>query len=322
MRILQKAIETLSRAAYIGANRLLAAVSHAVTREVSAVLPQTPILILGPPRSGTTLLYQLLVARFEVAYLTNIHDLFFGVPSLIERCVQSGTRQSGTDYCSQFGVTRGAMGPSECGEFWYRFFPRDPQVVELGGVTPSRMTAMRSVIAQFGRAARRPIVFKNVVNCVRLGPIAEAIPEALFIRIDRDVAENAISLLKCRQRRCGSIDHWWSVRPPKYENIQSRPPAEQVVEQIWRTQEAADRNLANIPESRILRLTYASLCQAPRKTMDEVGTFLAANGIRCNVRAEIPKEFSTVSLASKHPDWAALVRQYIIQAERKREIDQ
>ncbi|MFQ5425907.1 MAG: hypothetical protein ACE5EV_02380, partial [Gaiellales bacterium] len=47
------------------------------------------ILIVGAPRCGSTLLYQLVARRFDVTYLSNLHCAFFGAPSIVERVAAS-----------------------------------------------------------------------------------------------------------------------------------------------------------------------------------------------------------------------------------------
>jgi len=37
-----------------------------------------PLFIIGPPRTGSTLLYQLVVQRFDVGYLANRHCRLYG----------------------------------------------------------------------------------------------------------------------------------------------------------------------------------------------------------------------------------------------------
>ena len=43
-----------------------------------------PIFIVGPPRSGTTLVYQALIEYLDVGYLSNFHGWFWGAPSWVE----------------------------------------------------------------------------------------------------------------------------------------------------------------------------------------------------------------------------------------------
>ena len=43
-------------------------------------MPQAPFFIIGPPRSGTTLLYQLMVQAFRFSYFPNIANTFYQCP--------------------------------------------------------------------------------------------------------------------------------------------------------------------------------------------------------------------------------------------------
>jgi hypothetical protein len=66
-------------------NRALSRIE--LRKAVAAEVPlnHPPVFIVGAPRSGSTLLYQLIVVRFDVGYLSNLHCRLYGAPSLVER---------------------------------------------------------------------------------------------------------------------------------------------------------------------------------------------------------------------------------------------
>ena len=45
-------------------------------------LPYPPVFILGAPRSGSTLLMQVISDSLDVGYLNNFHCKFYGAPSI------------------------------------------------------------------------------------------------------------------------------------------------------------------------------------------------------------------------------------------------
>jgi hypothetical protein len=251
-------------------------------------LAHPPLLIVGAPRCGSTLLYQALVQRFDVAYISNRHCRLHGAPSLVER--RGAVRHPAT-YTSHHGFERGATAPSECGAYWYRFFPRSPHHVPLSAADPAALADLRRSIARFTAAAGRPVVFKNLYCSLRLEPIAQALPEALFVVMHRELVENARSLLAGRMRRSGDYATWWSAEPPGIERIRRLPPAGQVVEQL----RAIDRTIAEartaIGERRFLDVGYAELCSSPHGVMAELASFAAGHGTTLAVRGEIPARF-------------------------------
>ena len=270
-------------------------------------LPHPPILILGAPRSGSTLLYQAMVQRFDVAYISNRHCRLNGAPSLVERRF-AGTSHRPT-YTSDHGFECGATAPSECGAYWYRFFPRSPHHVTLATADPAALARLRRSVARFTQAAGRPVVFKNLYCSLRLEPIAHALPEALFVVMHRDLLENARSLLAGRKRRSGDYTAWWSAEPPGIERIRSLPPAGQVVEQVRAIDHAIAEARAAIGEQRFLDVDYARLCDEPRAVLAAVAAFVAGAGAGLEPRGEIPERFERPPAAVLTPELEqALVR--------------
>jgi hypothetical protein len=266
-------------------------------------LPHRPIFVVGAPRSGSTLLYQLLTDRFDVGYLANGHARRPGAPSLVERRrgLIRGRRGELGDYRSSFGGTGGELGPSECGPFWYRFFPRRPHFAAADAFPTASRRRFRAAIGAFVEACGRPVVYKNLYNTARMEAIAAALPEALFIAIHRDLAANARSLLDGRMRIAGAYDTWWSVEPPGIERLLQLPAHEQVVEQVRSLDALVARVEASIGPERVLHLTYEDLCADPRAQLERVAAFAAAQDCELGDRGEVPASFPLRDGASPLP---------------------
>jgi LPS sulfotransferase NodH len=252
-------------------------------------LEQPPVFIVGAPRSGSTLLYQLLVEVLEVGYLSNRHCRLWGSPALVERLARPSRATSHT-YDSSHGGTTGAGAPSECGEYWYRYFRRRPHYVPLAEADPARLRALRASVRRLGAAAGRPLLFKNLYCTLRLEPIAAALPEAAFLLIRRDLVDNAHSILEARKRIHGDYDAWWSAEPPEIERLRTLPPEVQAVEQVRTVEAAVERARVASPD-RFLELRYEELCDDPRAAVDEVEAFLAGLGIPVSRRNIAPESF-------------------------------
>ncbi|NOX63646.1 MAG: sulfotransferase, partial [Chloroflexi bacterium] len=274
----------LSRLFWRGLNTGLHHLETTQLRAIQAPLPQTPIFILGAPRCGSTLFYQVLVQAFDVAYLSNLHCRFFCAPSLVERWLFPLIPRSEWSYRSFHGQTHGKTAPSECAPFWYRFFPRDPQAIRE--LDEANQKAFRLAIRRFGQAAQRPLLFKNLMNALRLLPLAQALPEALFLVLHRRPLPLARSLLHARKRTFGHYDTWWSARPPRVDELLSLPPHEQVVEQIIAIYEGVDQARAIIGPHRFLDMTYEAFCEDVHGGLETVEAFLSDRGVNVRRREE------------------------------------
>ena len=197
-------------------------------------LPYTPVFIVGAPRTGSTFLYQNLVKYTDFGYISNLHSFFYSNPALIQkimgRLIQK--KRTNQDFKSTYGATKGIFSPHEFGEYFYRFFRRNPQYVELKDVTPENMLAFRKSLRKLITAWGRPVIFKNMVCSVRLEAIMTYVPEAIFIEITRDFNDTACSILKARKDLLGGENRWWSIKPKGFEHIINKTPEEQINFQI------------------------------------------------------------------------------------------
>jgi len=249
-----------------------------------------PVFIVGPPRCGSTLLYQLMLDYLDFAYISNLHCKVYGAPSIVEALLRPSRWREPFHYSSDHGRVRGLAAPSECGDYWYRFFRRKPQYVPLSEVSERALRELRRSVRALSRAAGRPLLFKNLVNSVRIQPILRALPEAKFIVVRRDVLETAHSILEARRNLYGDYNRWFSVEPPSVEEIRERPPQEQAVEQVRAIYALIERDRLLAPTS-FADVDYVDLCQHTREVLDSVGEFLSSSGVHVRRLRDVPPSF-------------------------------
>jgi Sulfotransferase family len=284
-----------------GGNRTLGAVESAVLRTPSRPLSSPPILIVGAPRCGSTLLSQLMIGCLDVSYLSNLHCALFGSPALAEYLVRRRPRPAMV-YESRHGSTSGLLAPSECGQFWYRFFRKAPQPVPPAEADPRSLRGLRTSVAAFQAAARRPVVFKNLICSLRVAAIAAALPEALFIVVHRDLMDNARSLLVARRSVTGSYERWWSAEPPGYETLLGLTPEQQVVGQVRGVEAAIDGDRDAVGRDHFLDVSYEDMCADPATVLEAVTGFAAAHGCTLRRVADPPSAFTPPHRANVDPD--------------------
>jgi len=292
---LSRALSTLAKLPRFARARSLWALNLALDRLETGVadggaspLQHPPIFVVGPPRTGSTLLYQLLVHRFDVGYLSNRHCRLYGAPSLVERRRHPHPT---VEFTSRYGRTRGPDAPSECGEYWYRFFRRSPQYVPLEEMPERQLRRLRASARGLGNAAGRPLVFKNLICALRLEPIAAALPEAVFVHIKRELEPTAVSLLAGRRALFGDYAHWWSSEPPEIDRFRALPAHEQVVEQIRSIDRLIDHGRAKIGEKRFCELSYERLCEDVEAALQAVAALAERNGFELTPRQPVPPSF-------------------------------
>lgn len=302
-----------------------------------------PVFVIGPPRSGTTLALQALLAQWRFAYIPNLaarlpqtlvvatwladrskfggespigarekagrpirdaigSDIGRPLSDAIESDVRrtSGfaidselNRTTGTTFASDLGRTSGAWGPHEAGRFWNRWLPRWPHPYVEPGATPEvDLQAMRRQVAGMSRLFQAPFLNKNVVNSMRIAPLLEAFPSAVFVHVHRDPLDTARSILRAREQAGGSRHLWWSVRPPEIEDIRRLLPCAQVVDQVYFVESRIEADRVRLGDERFHRLGYAELCDDPGAALDGVERFLRRRGLRLEERATlVPPRF-------------------------------
>lgn len=273
-------------------------------------LRHPPIFVVGAPRSGSTLMIQVITDALDVGYISNRHCQWYGAPVLAERLFQPTRTKPLSDYRSGYGATEGPYAPAECGQWWYRFFRRDPPYVTVDEVEPKKMHALRRSVAALTAAFDQPLLFKNLYASLRIQALAQYLPESLFIVTHRDEVDNGHSLLEARYRRFKDYAPWFSVEPPETDVLKELPPDKQVIEQIRHIHATIERDLdsSGVPGSRRFDLCYEGFCADPRGSVDAVRSFLISNGCKVGWKREVPQKFERRNgVRIDHDLYAAMV---------------
>jgi Sulfotransferase family len=258
-------------------------------------LKYPPIFFLGAPRSGSTLMMQVLTDSFDFGYISNRHCQFFGMPYLAEKLFHPLKNKKISDYKSYHGITREVYAPSECGEWWYRFFRRKPAYVPHHQADSYKMRCFRRSIASLISAFDRPVLFKNLYATLRIRPILEYIPEALFIIVKRNEIDNGHSLLEARFKVLNTYDNWWSMEPPSVDQLKRFPAHVQVIEQIRHIYALIDQDIAqsSVSRSRFHQIEYEDFCSNVHDSLSKFDAFLKRHGVDIDKRFVVPERFQT-----------------------------
>ncbi|MDN5849506.1 MAG: sulfotransferase [Nitrococcus sp.] len=228
------------------------------------------LFILGLPRSGTTLIYQYLVHRLQVAYFTNGVGNYPMAPCLTTFLQSKLHGAYASDFRSRYGKVTGPVAPREAGGFWGRFFRLD-DYVRFDDIAPEHIRELRRTIAcvqhNFGDA---PFVNKNVKHMLRIDALARIFPNAYFLIVGRDINAVALSVLRGRHENLDHPEKWWSVKSPNYETLKDLPPAEQVARQLPALKAKLSADLSGVSAERVLTVGYETFCDQPESLVARV----------------------------------------------------
>jgi hypothetical protein len=250
--------------------------------------------VIGVPRSGTTLLVQLLASCLDVGYVNNLIAAFWRAPLygirlsrklLAARCPSS--------FESDFGRTLGPGEPHEFGYFW-----RDL----LGYGEPAQGQAertdwerVRTVLVNMTHEFRAPVVFKSFLLGWHVREIQQVLPRTCFVWIRRDPVDNALSLLRLRRELLGDVEAWASLKPAEHAWLAERPVEEQVAGQVLFLERSFRRELDRALPRTTLELGYDRLCADPHHVLEDVRALCAEHGVDAARVHHPPRSFVTRS---------------------------
>lgn len=242
--------------------------------------PMLPVVfILGVPRCGSTLLYQLLASTRAFYYPTNFLARFWMTPylgMLLEANLGIGGASS---FESDHGMTQGLGAPSEFEYFWVEWLRGEKYVLR------GQLGAMESV-------HDKPLLFKQMHLTLHLPLLSVMLPTAVFIHCTRDPIYNLQSLLISREE-FGNREQWWSLKPREYDALKDLDPYAQVAGQHHYLLKTIKEEAPSA-----LEIAYEDVCIDPRK---EVGKVMDLIGTDFD-DSSIPKNFKSTNIQKLNDD--------------------
>lgn len=282
--------------------------------------PRHPVvLIMGAPRSGTTLTSQWLAGLGHFAYPTNLAARFYANPYLGSRIQQiladhdHGNQiglQQDLAFSSALGKTEGALAPSEFWYFWRQFFQfGEIQKLSEGELAAADSRGFLKGLAGMEAAFEKPAMLKGMIMSWHIDYLNSILDKAVFLNVERDSFYNTQSLYFARQRFFGDLARWYSFKPPEYAFLKDEPPMRQLAGQIAFTRKAIRDGLATVSEERKLTFRYEEFCEAPEGVYEALRDRLAAQGYDLPQAYDGPTSFDVTNTVKIDTADAAQIRQ-------------
>lgn len=232
------------------------------------------IMITGVPRSGTTLLNQLLPSRYQIGYVSNLMARFYKAP-LVGAWLQKQLIPEDIhvlrEYGSEHGVTAKIFEPHEFGFFWSQYLRCADDCHEPGGSGTELVRGLSDLdraLKNTSRVFNTPVVYKSVVVPLFLQELLMN-TDIFVVHVVRDKEEVIKSILKVREQRLGSRTKWWSVRPGGWDDMLGCPPEQQVAWQYDKINTAISSGLKG-SEHRYIDCSFESLLENPEATLENI----------------------------------------------------
>lgn len=236
------------------------------------------IFILGAPRTGSTILYQLITSFFEVTYLDNLVNLGRETPFvsyLLSRKI-FGNKGHRT-FSSQYGRSNGLHEPSEAGILWRKFMPKNFEYISDRDIDHNQLRFFSDFITAVNNKANTSLIVKNLYFTQRLRFLKASGLNLRFIFIKRDPVYTAQSIFLGRKQNMKDINCWWSVSPSNYEKLKDLDVFKQIAAQVYYLEKDTEQDLKLFSRENILTLWYEDLVNYPYKVIDYLKAFIGVD---------------------------------------------
>ncbi|OAN55085.1 hypothetical protein A6A05_00560 [Magnetospirillum moscoviense] len=273
------------------------------------------LLVCGTPRSGTTMMLQLLANAFRLTYPDNIAARMWGAPHFgiaASRSMRDQVGAGSVGYESVAGISKDIFGPHDFAYFWERFFPFGENAFLTDEAMRRADTGrlLDELAAMWTVGGRAPLLFRGIIFTINADFFATLFSRALFIDMRRDPCDLALSMLKIRRERYGSEQVWWGSSPPERTALEGRRPEVQVAGQIHHLRRRIDAGLAKVAPERVVHLNYENACRDLPATLNTIAAAAAALGIELEAQPDrpIPPSFEPRRPDRSDPRWIDLSR--------------
>ncbi len=265
--------------------------------------------VIGPGRSGTTLLYKLLCMHPEVAYLSSLENHLPWLPAELSGRIRVRSYAGKIKYWflkggSAYLVDRPLLqklipAPAE-GERLYQYHGLS---ADAGKATQSEALNGAALCSAFSRlrevAGKTMFVSKRTANNRRLPILDSIFPTARFVNLKRDGRDVAASL---------SNVGWWNEHrlwwdPDHRTPLQVSAEGEDMLRLCARNwvaeADAIEQGFARISPARVLDVQFEHLVTAPIPEMQRVLEFV---GLKSS--AEYERAVTALNLGSRPGAWS------------------
>jgi len=269
---------------------------------VSGSISPKTIFIVGAPRTGSTILYQLMISSFGLPFFSNITNELYSKTPIIGLAVQHGL-SIGIKTENAYGKTVGEFQPSEGSAILSEWFggghPSQDKSFEIINGREHHFKQTLATVEHLYSGV--PLIIKNPWNCFRISYLAKALPEAKFIWIRRDIVAASVSDLNARISTKESPYAWNSATPSNVNELKKLLPSEQVLENQYEFNEAINASLSELDPSRKMEVWYEDLVLNSQYESDRVSEFLnidmLKNFSKLNFLSEISDKIPAMELA-------------------------
>lgn len=262
------------------------------------------IFIIGAPRSGTTLLNQLMVNHLEMGYVSNLMAAFWSTPVLGACISEKLISEHDLKYSdtSHYGRTEGIAQPHEFGMFWRSQLGYSDMIQKPFPVGDGKLLEIYSVLENISRVFKKPVLYKVFQLYWHLVEFDRVSRDSKWIHIERSEIENSQSVLNLMRKRKSNDEKsttWQSAVP--ILAIERKPcnEYEMALMQVRYINKWIKSQLLEVESSRQLHVKLENLVENPTDVIECLAKFANVEK-KYNGYSEIKINKKTTDLGSKN----------------------
>ncbi len=224
------------------------------------------ICLLAPPRSGSTLTYQVLASTIDGMYLTNVWNLFSSTALIGGLISKRICRNKTSSFESTQGFVPGLCGEAEGLAFWSQWTGQtlDEATSQWKSGASLRLKHRINLLA----SDNRPFITGYLGHVFCIDKLRALFPRAIFVHLSRDLIGNGMSLYRASQER------WFSTQPKKCNPQAER--LDQIADQLITIHESI---LQQSVSTDTIHVNYAEICRAPRAFIGRLKDFCRTKNV-------------------------------------------
>jgi hypothetical protein len=235
------------------------------------------LFVFGVPRSGTTVSAQILANCLDVGYINNLVARFYLAPLHGLAISDSLHIQKQISYKSEYASTEGIADLHEFGYFW-RYWLKKETVHDFTHATEKEgdidWAGLHRTLCSIQQAFSKPVVFKNMFGAYHIKKLCAQLEKVVFIYIERDDLDTAISILDARKKFYKDLNIWWSNIPPEFDRLKDLDYWRQIAGQIHYLKAFYSRQIQSVDEKHVIQLNYEDICTRPREQLVKIQTHI------------------------------------------------
>lgn len=273
-------------------DRMLQKKENYILQQSTAPSSLPLILIVGPPRGGTTLVYQVLASALPVSYLNNFSSLLPHSPiaatQLFERF--STSRKTST-FNNYYGNTRALADPNDGFYLWNRWLGSnryEPNQV----LTLTEKQEMQVFFNAWLTMFDKPFLNKNNRNLSCMDLLFKSLENVYFVVVQRNPVYIAQSLFIARQKIQGDQEIGWGLGADQLSHHTGRDTAlKSVAEQVALIHKTLNEQRCKIPHDRIIDVDYEQFCHNPNQLIQRIYKKIWGNPAELSISLPTIKPF-------------------------------